>query len=159
MRTITWLVLLLAVAATGHEALAAARRGAGAVRRRRASGAVAGRSASRPGRQHARAEGPALAASRQLGVIRHLVAGDKGKFSLRDGKTVIGGLGYSRAGDVVSLEHTVVEPAYRGRGVAKRLVAHAVEWARASGVKLRPACSFAVAEFAKHPEYADVLAP
>jgi predicted GNAT family acetyltransferase len=60
---------------------------------------------------------------------------------------------------VVSLEHTVVEPAFRGRGIAKHLVAHAVDWARENGVKLKPACSFAVAEFAKHPEYADVLAP
>jgi uncharacterized protein len=137
------------------DALAAARKAQRGVRRPRPSSTVA-----RPSTvQHEAPRGAGLSAARPVGVIRHLVAGNKGKFSLRDGKTVIGGLGYSRAGNVVSIEHTVVEPAFRGGGVAKRLVAHAVDWARASGVKLRPACSFAVAEFAKHPEYADVLAP
>lgn len=154
MRTTAWLILLLTLAAP-VDALAAARKQQRGVRRPGASSTVARRSA----RQHEAPRDQGLSSSRPAGVIRHLTAGDKGKFSLRDGKTVIGGLGYSRAGNVVSLEHTVVEPAFRGRGIARRLVAHAVDWARASGVKLKPACSFAVAEFAKHPEYADVLAP
>jgi predicted GNAT family acetyltransferase len=154
MRTTVWLILLLTLPAP-VDALAAARRSQRGVRRPRPSSTVARPSAL----QHEALRGPGLSSARPVGVIRHLTAGDKGKFSLRDGKTVIGGLGYSRAGNLVSLEHTVVEPAFRGRGVAKRLVAHAVDWARANGVKLVPACSFAVAEFAKHPEYADVLAP
>ncbi len=153
MRTIAWLILLLAVAAP-VDALAARKPPRGQRRARTSS------TTARPAaRHHDAPHDQGLSRSRPPGAIRHLVAGDKGKFSLRDGKTVIGGLGYSRAGNVVSLEHTVVEPAFRGRGIAKYLVAHAVDWARASGVKLRPACSFAVAEFAKHPEYADVLAP
>jgi uncharacterized protein len=152
MRNAGWLILLLTLSAP-VDGLAAARTSQRGVRRPRASSSVV-----RPSvRQHEPVAG--LSSTRPAGVIRHLTAGDKGKFSLRDGKAVVGGLGYSRAGDVVALEHTVVEPAFRGRGVAKRLVAHAVDWARANGVKLRPACSFAVAEFAKHPEYADVLAP
>lgn len=152
MRPIAWLILLLALLAPATEGVAATRK---APRRTW--------TASQPKRpvvrRSVKKDAASLAASRDIGTIRHLVAGDKGKFSLRDGKTVVGGLGYSRAGNVVSLEHTVVEPAFRGRGIAKRLVAHAVEWARANGVKLKPACSFAVAEFAKHPEYSDVLAP
>lgn len=155
MRRTAWLIVLLALAAPAGD-LAAMRKPQRGVRRPGAR-AVVTRPAVR--QRHQPPAGAGLPATRAVGVIRHLTAGDKGKFSLRDGKTVIGGLGYSRAGDVVSLEHTVVEPAFRGRGIAKRLVAHAVEWARASGVKLKPACSFAVAEFAKHPEYADVLAP
>ena len=155
MRTLAWLILLLALLAPAADGVAATGK---PPRRARRPRAAAGQP-SRPVRRAARDTASSLAASRELGTIRHLVAGDKGKFSLRDGKTVIGGLGYSRAGNVVALEHTVVEPAFRGRGIAKRLVAHAVDWARASGVKLRPACSFAVAEFSKHPEYSDVLAP
>jgi predicted GNAT family acetyltransferase len=151
MRPIAWLILLLALLAPASEGVAATRK---APRRTRTAS-----QSKRPVRRSVKKDTASLAASRDIGTIRHLVAGDKGKFSLRDGKTVIGGLGYSRAGNVVSLEHTVVEPAFRGRGIAKRLVAHAVEWARANGVKLKPACSFAVAEFEKHPEYRDVLAP
>ncbi len=153
MRPLAWLILLLALLAPAPAFATATRKAPRSVRRTRPA------KPTRPVRRSEKQVAPSLAASRDIGTIRHLVAGDKGKFSLRDGKTVIGGLGYSRTGDVVSLEHTVVEPAFRGRGIAKRLVAHAVDWARASGVKLRPACSFAVAEFAKHPEYADVLAP
>ena len=92
------------------------------------------------------------------GTIRHFQAGKNGKFALKDGKTHVGGLAYEREGNVVSLTHTIVEPAYRGQGVAKRLVAHAVEWARHEGLKIFPACEFAVAEFRKNPQYADVLA-
>lgn len=130
-------------------------------RRKATDSGPTARSRQRRGARPAKAvvRAPAAAAMRpaQVGTIRHLIAGNNGKFSIRDGKKSIGGLGYTRNGNVVSLVHTVVSPEYRGRGIARRLVAHAVAWARREGVKLVPACSFAVAEFAKNPQYADVL--
>ncbi|MFX4301397.1 GNAT family N-acetyltransferase [Alicyclobacillus tolerans] len=56
------------------------------------------------------------------------------------------------------LEHTVVSSQLRGHGIGGRLVQKVVEMARNEGLKIVPVCSFAVAEFKKHPEYHDVLA-
>ena len=66
-------------------------------------------------------------------------------------------LSYSVEGDTISLDHTFVPDAFRGRGVAAELVRAAVKEARQRGWKLRPGCSYAVTFFERHPEFADVL--
>ncbi|MGO8700232.1 MAG: GNAT family N-acetyltransferase [Limisphaerales bacterium] len=66
-------------------------------------------------------------------------------------------LSYSVNGDEVSLDHTFVPDAFRGRGVAADLVRAAVDEARQQHWKLRPRCSYAVTFFEGHPEFADVL--
>lgn len=65
---------------------------------------------------------------------------------------------YSASATIVIIDHTEVDEALRGTGASKRLVAAAVEWARAEKVKLLPLCPFARHVFDKTPEYADVLA-
>lgn len=66
---------------------------------------------------------------------------------------------YSLAGQVAAFDHTEVAPAFGGRGVAERLVQHAMDEVRAAGEwKVRPACSYVVRWFEEHPDYADVLA-
>ncbi len=65
---------------------------------------------------------------------------------------------YSRAGDTfIIIDHTGVPDVYRGQGVGVALVERAVEDARAGGYKIMPLCPFAKAQFARHPEWADVL--
>lgn len=111
-----------------------------------------------------RAEQPGAALVRpadQVGQIKHRAAqqdGERGTFSMRDGEARIGAISYIRQGDVLSVDHTVVEPAFRGRGFATRLVNEVVEYARANRLKIQPACNFAVHAFAKNSAYADVLA-
>ena len=66
---------------------------------------------------------------------------------------------YTVRGDVAWFDSTVVPPRFGGRGVAGRLVAFAMDDVRSrGGLKVRPACSYVVAWFDKHPEYADLLA-
>ncbi len=55
------------------------------------------------------------------------------------------------------IEHTNVSDRLGGRGVGKRLVLAGVEWARATGTKLVPHCSYARAVLQKDPNLADVL--
>lgn len=55
--------------------------------------------------------------------------------------------------------HTIVPPELGGRGIASRLVQHALAWAREQGLKVRPDCSFVRAYMDKHPEYADMRLP
>ena len=59
----------------------------------------------------------------------------------------------------VAFAHTIVPPELGGRGIASRLVQHALAWAREQGLKVRPDCSFVRAYMDKHPEYADMRLP
>ncbi len=55
-------------------------------------------------------------------------------------------------------DHTLVPPALEGRGIAAQLVKRMVEDARAEQFKIRPLCSYVVAAFKRHPDWADVQA-
>lgn len=66
-------------------------------------------------------------------------------------------LTYTIRGNEVSLDHTFVPDAFRGRGVAAELVRSAINEARERHWKLRPVCSYVVTYFERHPEFADVL--
>jgi predicted GNAT family acetyltransferase len=56
------------------------------------------------------------------------------------------------------LTHTEVPSAYGGRGFASTLAQGVFAIARARGEKLVLKCPFMAAWFAKHPDYADVVA-
>jgi predicted GNAT family acetyltransferase len=89
--------------------------------------------------------------------IEHETLGAKGAFFIRQDGKRLGALTYSRSPSVTILDHTEVSDALRGTGAGRRLVAEAVRWARAEGIKLLPLCPFAKSVFDKTPEYADVL--
>lgn len=55
------------------------------------------------------------------------------------------------------IAHTGVPDAIGGRGIASDLVRAAFDYARQSGLKVRPACSYAAAWIERHPEYNEQL--
>jgi predicted GNAT family acetyltransferase len=55
-------------------------------------------------------------------------------------------------------DHTLVPRELEGRGIAARLVERLVADARAEGFKILPTCSYVVAAFKRHPEWADLHA-
>lgn len=61
------------------------------------------------------------------------------------------------AGTIVA-DHTGVPPQHRNLGLALRLVEAAIADARATGSRIVPACSYVVAQFRRHPEWADLRA-
>lgn len=65
---------------------------------------------------------------------------------------------YQRAGNVLAIDHTFVPPEFRGTDIARRLVQQGVDDARADGNLIRPVCSYVVAQFRRHPEWADLHA-
>ena len=81
----------------------------------------------------------------------------KGRYVLRiDGAAAE--LTYSRLGALqIIVDHTEVPDALRGQGAGAALVLRAVEDARAEGRRIVPLCPFARAQFARHPEWRDVL--
>ena len=82
---------------------------------------------------------------------------DEHRFLIRlpDG---IGELLYSIAGPaLLDLYHTEVSPRLRGRGIAGELVAAVCSYARETGSRLIPSCSYVDAWFRRHPEQQDLL--
>ena len=65
---------------------------------------------------------------------------------------------YRLADGVMTITHTEVPGALRGRGIGSQLVRGVLEQARAQGWKVVPACGFVRATMARHPEFNDLLA-
>jgi uncharacterized protein len=91
-------------------------------------------------------------------IIEHEDHGHRGAFFItRDGKR-IAEMAYARIGSShVIIDHTQVDPALRGHGVAHSLLDAAVQWARTSNTKISATCSYAVARFARDASIGDVL--
>ncbi|MGB7979838.1 MAG: GNAT family N-acetyltransferase [Candidatus Nanopelagicales bacterium] len=77
---------------------------------------------------------------------------------LTDGQ-VAGFVTYHEADDVVVLDHTEVQPAFEGEGLAGDLARGTFEDLRARGVRVQPLCSYMASWVGKHPEYADLVVP
>jgi len=60
--------------------------------------------------------------------------------------------------DAIAIDHTYTPPEFRGQNIAALLMNRSIADARRDGVKIRPVCSYAVAQFRRHPEWADLLA-
>lgn len=84
---------------------------------------------------------------------------EKNRFVLlNDEAKEIGEMTWSDAGpDIMIIDHTFVEPEYRGQKLAEKLVLNGVELARRKGKKIIPLCPYAKKEFERKPEYQDVL--
>lgn len=60
-------------------------------------------------------------------------------------------------GDIIVISHTGVPRPIGGRGIASELVRAAFDFARETGRKVRPACSYAASWVGKHAQYGDLL--
>lgn len=77
-------------------------------------------------------------------------------FIERDGARV-GEMTYRRLGDTrILIDHTEVDPALRGKGVARALLDAAVGWARQHGVKISATCSYVLVQFQRDSSLSDV---
>ncbi|GAA6768802.1 GNAT family N-acetyltransferase [Flavobacterium johnsoniae] len=77
--------------------------------------------------------------------------------AIEDGKEA-GKMTYTWAGDSkFIIDHTEVSPEFNGKGVGKKLVMAAVDYARANNLKIIPLCPFAKSVFDKVEEIRDVL--
>ena len=70
---------------------------------------------------------------------------------LLDGMKVAGYVSWSRQNDAMIIEHTFVDPAYRGQGLARRLMEEAVKKAKGEGSHIVPICSYAKSYLEKNP--------
>lgn len=90
--------------------------------------------------------------------IQHINRETKGVFkAVEDGKEA-GAMTYSWAGeDKLIIDHTEVNPEFKGRNVGNQLLMAVVQYARESNIKIIPLCPFAKSVFDKKEEIRDVL--
>ncbi len=87
------------------------------------------------------------------------VSAQEGKYTIAvEGETVGFADFADRDGERI-FYHTVIEPAFGGRGLATILIEHALDAARADGKRVVPVCSMVATVIDKHPEYADLTDP
>ncbi len=86
-------------------------------------------------------------------------AEDRGRYEAHvEGSNATAELTYRYlADDLIVAEHTLVPEAFRGRGIAARLVQQLVTDARDRGLKILPQCSYVRSAFERHPEWRDLL--
>ena len=65
---------------------------------------------------------------------------------------------YAVQGDRRVILHVEADDALRGSGAAGKFMQRLADHAKAENIKLTPRCSYAVAWFKRHPDYADLLA-
>jgi len=70
----------------------------------------------------------------------------------------MGYLSYEWASDTVfAIMHTVVEPSFQGKGVARELLNAAVAFARENGYKIRPVCPYAEKVLNRDSSFTDIV--
>ena len=83
---------------------------------------------------------------------------DNHRYELRSGDQLVGFIDYRLHGEVITLVHTEVFPAFSGQGHAAVLARGALDDARARGLTVVPSCPYVASYIAKHPDYADLVA-
>ena len=91
--------------------------------------------------------------------IEHQETGNTGAFYVQQNGERIAEMTYSRTNpSLVVVDHTYVDPSLRGHGVARQLQDAMVAWARKTGTKVVPVCSYVKIQFDRDPTIRDVLA-
>jgi predicted GNAT family acetyltransferase len=90
--------------------------------------------------------------------IQHINNDTKGVFKAFENGKEAGNMTYSWAGkDRFVIDHTDVNPEFNGKGVGKKMLLVAVEYARKNNLKIIPLCPFARSVFDKIEEIRNVL--
>jgi len=81
----------------------------------------------------------------------------RGRYLLWHGSTYVGFIGYHRDGDVVTLQHTIVNEEFGRRGYARALVTLVLDQLRQEGAKIISECTYVDDYLKRYPEYQDML--
>jgi predicted GNAT family acetyltransferase len=84
-------------------------------------------------------------------------APERERYEIYRDASLVGFVTYHRGPGRISLRHTEVDDAFEGYGLGSRLIAYALDDARASGRDVAPICPFVRAFIEKHAEYLDLV--
>ena len=90
--------------------------------------------------------------------IEQMNGDSKGYFKASSDGVEAGRMTYTWVGEVrFIIDHTEVDPAFKGQGVGRQLVMQAVNFARQNNLKIIPLCPYAKSVFDKTEDMRDVL--
>ena len=90
--------------------------------------------------------------------IQHTDDGLKGKFFITRNDKELAEMTYVWVGtEKIIIDHTEVDKAFGGKGLAKELVFAGAAYARENSKKIIPLCPYAKATFEKYEELQDLL--
>ena len=82
---------------------------------------------------------------------------DRASFILYVNHEVVAEMDIKILPEVIKVYHTLVNADHQGKGYAKKLFTHLVDYARGNKLKITPICEYVHAQFSAHPElFADV---
>lgn len=87
------------------------------------------------------------------------VRAGENRFEILVDGDVVGAAEYLDDGGRRIFHHTQVDDAMSGKGLAGRLVGHALDETRKEGLRVVPVCSYVAAYVGRHEEYADLVEP
>ena len=83
----------------------------------------------------------------------------RGRYVIHLADGLVAELTYGRNADGTRVaDHTFVPTEHRGKGLADLLMARLIDDARREKFRIAPVCSYVVAQFRRHPEWADLHA-
>lgn len=89
--------------------------------------------------------------------IQHGEHGKKGAFFIEENGEWIAEMTYFKSGEnQITIDHTEVDEKLRGEHIGEDLVAEAVKYARANGLKIQATCPYAKKVLERNSDYADV---
>jgi predicted GNAT family acetyltransferase len=88
-------------------------------------------------------------------VIRNNAAAQRYEAFLNGGQA--GVCHYKLEGKTITFSHTVVDPAFEGKGVGSALARYVLDESRSGGLRVVPACKFIAAYISRHSEYRDLV--
>lgn len=83
---------------------------------------------------------------------------DRGRYSLWQGPTYVGFLGYHLEEGVATLQHTIIKEEYGRQGYARALVTLVLDDLRKQNARIVPECTYVQGYLRRYPEYNDMLA-
>ncbi|MDX5380269.1 MAG: N-acetyltransferase [Actinomycetes bacterium] len=84
--------------------------------------------------------------------------GAASRFEIRLDGELVGIAEHFDDGEFRAFVHTEVDPSHTGKGLAGKLIGHALRETRADGLKVDPVCPYVAAFIRRHPQYRDLLA-
>lgn len=79
------------------------------------------------------------------------------RYELHVGGQLAGFITYHLHGQVISLNHTEIDPGFQGGGLASSLARFSLDDARNRQLAVLPFCPYVQSWLKKHPDYADLV--
>ncbi|MBB6345017.1 GNAT family N-acetyltransferase [Nonomuraea muscovyensis] len=82
---------------------------------------------------------------------------ERSRFEVHVDGELVGLADYRLRGATIVFTHTEVSAGFEGQGLAGKLVGHALDASRDTGLRVVPLCSYVASYIERHPEYQDLL--